>query len=217
MKGNESGLGDPVEDAVSIGALHLIENPRIIYKALISIGLGADRFNDVSDCSSLRAISEITSLGGFMGSISLEKDSESHEFYKECLEHIYRMQSFRSVLSGSILASIQGCYGNDFIPELMGNRVHPGGLFIWPLMSILWAFDVNIVARRSLIVNWIKDCRTSTDSNIIFNKKRSELYTKKRILDVEELPKHTDYSICHNYGMKPVDVKKDKNEDFDFS
>jgi hypothetical protein len=43
---------------------------------------------------------------------------------------------------------------NPYTPQLQ--------LFVWPLTSFLWAFDVNGVARRSLACDWIRDC-TSHD------------------------------------------------------
>ena len=75
MIGDEAGLGDPIEDCVSVTAARLLaEDPQCCVRdaVLISVGLGCDRFNDVSDAASLRAIAEITQLGGFLGSISLE-------------------------------------------------------------------------------------------------------------------------------------------------
>jgi hypothetical protein len=36
-------------------------------------------------------------------------------------------------------------------------------LFLWPLMAVFWGFDVDCVARRSLIAKWIVDCQTVSD------------------------------------------------------
>ena len=61
MAGDEEGLGDPIEDAVSVTAVASLD-PRIV-KILVSIGLGTDRYNHVSDAASLRAIAELTQVG----------------------------------------------------------------------------------------------------------------------------------------------------------
>ena len=66
-----------------------------------------------------------------------KKNSQGYEFYKKALERIYELQSFRSVLSGSILAACQGFYGSDVIPQVMGNRIKEGELFVWPVMAML--------------------------------------------------------------------------------
>jgi len=101
--GDESGLGDPVEDAVSVQTVASLTGMK--FKGLISIGLGSDRFNDVSDACSLRAIAELTQAGGFLGSVSLESTSTCFECYSKCVEHIYKIQTFRSVATAVILAS----------------------------------------------------------------------------------------------------------------
>lgn len=195
MKGDEAGLGDPVEDAVSVATVAGNTNENIIYKVLICIGMGTDRFNDVSDCSTLRAVAEITKLGGFLGSISLECGREPYNFYKLGLDHLYLKQSFRSVLAGSIVASGSGFFGSDRVPDLVHNRVSEGSLFLWPLMPILWAFDVNVVANRSSIVQWIKDCKTSHESNLKFEAERNEISGRGMVRQIEELPRHVDYSL----------------------
>ena len=77
------------------------------YGVYATVGLGADRYNHVSDAASLRAIAELTKMpGGFGGSISII--GPMLNFYRKCLAHIYRNQTFRSVLSGAIVASGEG-------------------------------------------------------------------------------------------------------------
>ena len=195
VRGNESGLGDPIEDAVSVAAVAGITDPRILFKALLCIGIGADRFNDVSDCSTLRNIAEITRLGGFLGAVSLEMGSAGYEFYKKCLEYIYTQQSFRSVLSGSILAAAQGHFGSEVVPELTGGRVQRGGLFVWPLMSMIWGFEPRVVADRSEIVWWIKECATAKECEEVFERNRMGMMGSGGVLEVEELPRHVDYCL----------------------
>ncbi len=172
MVGDEAGLGDPVEDAVSLAAVadlckagslggdaasketaacssHAPDHRRkLLLKALICVGLGADRFNDVSDASSLRAVAELTKVGGFLGAISLEPCSEALTCYRECIEHVYSRQEFRSVLTGCILAASSGAFGFDLPQELLrpSGRLSVGDAFVWPIMSVLWAFDIDAVA-----------------------------------------------------------------------
>lgn len=47
------------------------------------MGFGADRYNQVSDASSLRAVAELTQMGGFLGCIAIEKDFLGALCYKE--------------------------------------------------------------------------------------------------------------------------------------
>jgi hypothetical protein len=156
MKGDEYGLGDPIEDAVSVGAgasCHTLRN-----KFLISVGFGADAYNNVSNGASLRAVAELTQQGGFMGSMGIEKDSEGFDFYCKLVDRIYENQTFRSVLTSLIMESGNGSYG-FIVPAKSGGRVRKecGGAYCWPLMSTMLAFDVDVGANRSLVVEWITE------------------------------------------------------------
>lgn len=157
---------------------------------LISIGLGTDRFNHVSDAASLRAIAELTRMGGFLGAVSLEPEAPGSRFYRECLEHIYHRQGFRSVLAGTIASAIEGWFGREEVPPVLQQRVEPGQLFLWPLMAVLWGFDVEMVARRSLIAKWIRECRTVGDCYTALHAGRHDLSAGLR--EVENLPPHEE-------------------------
>jgi len=43
MAGDEKGLGDPIEDAVTVTTVAKLDNPRLKAKILIAIGVGCDR------------------------------------------------------------------------------------------------------------------------------------------------------------------------------
>src|SRR5262249_53701752 len=143
---------------VSVAAVASLSGLRA--KVLVVVGLGTDRFNHVSDAASLRAVAELTRAGGFLGAVSLEPSAPGSVFYRACLEHIYQRQRFRSVLAGTIGSAIQGWFGSDTVPPILEPRVQQGELFFWPLMAVLWGFDVEAVAQRSLIGSWIRDCRS---------------------------------------------------------
>lgn len=188
MVGDEEGLGDPIEDAVSVAAVASLLGLKA--KVLIVVGLGTDRFHQVSDAASLRAVFELTQAGGFLGAVSLEPSAIGSMFYRGCLEHIDQRQRFRSVLAGTIDSAIQGWFGQEDVPPVLEQRVQPGELFLWPLMAVLWGFDVEAVARRSLIGSWIRDCRSVLECYAELHSGRSALGTKLR--DVENLPKHEE-------------------------
>lgn len=188
MVGDEEGLGDPIEDAVSIAAVASLSGLKA--KMLIVVGLGTDRFNQVSDAASLRAVAELTRAGGFLGAVSLEPTAAGSVFYRDCLDHIYQRQKFRSVLAGTIDSAIQGWFGRDEVPPVLDQRVRPGELFFWPLMAVLWGFEVDAVARRSLIGGWISDCRTVPECYIELHRGRGALGSKLR--GVENIPRHEE-------------------------
>ena len=188
MVGDEEGLGDPIEDAVSVATVAAL--PGLKARVLVSVGLGTDRFNQVSDAASLRAIAELTKLGGFLGAVSLEPEAAGSRFYRDCLEHIYQRQGFRSVLAGSIASAMMGSFGIDEVPPGLQHRVRRGKLFLWPLMAMLWGFDVEVVARRSLIAKWIRDCPTVPECHAALQAGRLGLGSNLR--SVENLPRHEE-------------------------
>eukprot|EP01089_Gocevia_fonbrunei_P004007 TRINITY_DN1396_c0_g1_i1.p1 TRINITY_DN1396_c0_g1~~TRINITY_DN1396_c0_g1_i1.p1 ORF type:complete len:345 (+),score=60.30 TRINITY_DN1396_c0_g1_i1:166-1200(+) len=189
MAGDENGLGDPIEDCVSLTtAANLSE---IKTKILFDIGFGSDRFINVSDSASMRAISELKQLEGFLGSVSIEKDSVGGKFYSECIAWIYENQSFRSVLTGMVLASMEGKYGFDK-PSNVGGRVSSKGAFVWPLMSVLWAFDIEKVIERNLVSGWIKDCKTVQEMEAAFDRGRTKLQKHGMLRNIENFPRHED-------------------------
>ena len=94
-------------------------------KVLLSAGFGADRFNHVSDGASLRAVAELTALGGFLGVASLEPGTPAVETYATALEHFYARQTFGSVLAGATVSAERGWYGSEDVPPILGSACPP--------------------------------------------------------------------------------------------
>ncbi|KAL6077934.1 hypothetical protein QOT17_001977 [Balamuthia mandrillaris] len=180
MAGDEDGLGDPIEDCVSITAVATLDDPRLHQnnKMLLVVGLGAP----------MGAVAELTHKGGFLGSLSVEATSEGFQCYKDCVQHIYSRQSFRSVLTGCILAAAKGQYGHEVVPEGLEGRVRVGEAFVWPLMAMLWAFDVNKVPKRSMLSTWIEKCATVGECYGALGAERAKLEKEGHLRDVEHLP-----------------------------
>lgn len=118
MVGDESGLGDPIEDAVSVAACAKLGGSVRLH-LLIAVGFGCDRFNRVTDAASMRAVAELTAAGGYRGCISLEltgvpgEDSEQSGpmgFYKRCVQHIYA----RQVLFTCHIHAMDSPHGSSF-------------------------------------------------------------------------------------------------------
>eukprot|EP00697_Spironema_sp_BW2_P002187 gnl/Spiro4/12940_TR6860_c0_g1_i1.p1 gnl/Spiro4/12940_TR6860_c0_g1~~gnl/Spiro4/12940_TR6860_c0_g1_i1.p1 ORF type:complete len:366 (+),score=88.04 gnl/Spiro4/12940_TR6860_c0_g1_i1:35-1132(+) len=188
MAGDESGLGDPIEDAVTVSAVASVACERLQARVVLSAGFGSDRFNGVTDAASLRAVAEMSKLGGFLGSVSMEPQSRAVEFYRSCVEHIYRHQSFRSVLTGMVLSAAAGEYGH-VVPENSASRdTDPRTCYVWPLMACLFGFDARVLHRRSLTARWIAGARSVREMYERLDAGRRELEASKRLRPMEELP-----------------------------
>lgn len=135
MTGDEEGLGDPIEDAVSVAAVASLRGLRA--KVLI---FGRARNGPLQPRLGCRFASRCRGVDpggrlprgrqpGALGSGS--------GFYRDCGEHIYERQGFRSVLASTIASAIQGWFGRDAVPTVLEQRVRPGELFFSPLMAVL--------------------------------------------------------------------------------
>jgi len=157
MAGDEAGLGDPIENAVTVATLARLRKKNTCIKdtLVIAVRVGCDRYNGVSNGATLRAMAELRLLGGFRGSLARRPKA------------LHRLPtafgSFRSVVSNSIVESAKGAYGSGMVPAPLQGRVQPGQLFLWPLMSELYAFDPVVMASRSALCQAIADCCTVTE------------------------------------------------------
>jgi len=193
MKGDEYGLGDPVEDCVSMTTAAILMNEgKIKHSLLLSVGFGMDRFNNVSDSESLRAVAELTHMGGFLGSISIEKTSFGFQFYKNCIEYINNGQSFRSVMSHGIISATEGNFGFQVPPEIEKRVRDEKGVYLWPLISMIWAFNPQIMMERSLLSSWIKDCETAFECSLRVDEERAKLRIKGELREICNIPTHNE-------------------------
>jgi hypothetical protein len=67
-----------------------------------------------------------------------------------------------SIVNGSIVSAIEGRFGDCH----RNLRTKSSTLFINPLMSLLWAFDLAVVARRNLYLERLADTETSWDVHL---------------------------------------------------
>ena len=157
MRGDEAGLGTPVEDMASILAVHQLEIPR---KLLCCIGFGVDAFHGVCHAHFLEAVGEVTRAGGFLGMWSLTREMPEVALFKEAAEQVFRkMPNHPSIVSSSILSAVEGHFG-DYHST---HRTQNSRLFINALMTLMWCFQLDAVANRVLYRDAILQSRTKFD------------------------------------------------------
>jgi hypothetical protein len=144
MRGDEAGLGTPNEDATSIIAADMLNVPR---KMLVCLGFGVDAFHGVCHTHFLENVAELTSQNAFLGMWSLMQQMPEVELYRQAAAYVFeKMQGYPSIVSTSILAAIEGRFGDYHATE----RTRGSQLFINPLMSLYWCFQLAPVAERIL-------------------------------------------------------------------
>jgi hypothetical protein len=151
MRGDEYGLGTPVEDISSIAAVHALPIDR---KLLFCLGFGIDSFHNVSHMDVLENISMMTRDGGYLGAFSLLQGMQEVSHAQQATRYVLEKTPNReSIVCTSILAALEGRFGDYHATA----RTVGSELFINPLMTFYWAFHVSAVADRLLYLDRIRD------------------------------------------------------------
>lgn len=151
MRGDEPSMGTPMEDLCSLAAADMLKLP---HKFVVSLGFGVDVFHEVCHHYVLEAISDLTRHGEYLGALSLTPDMPEFQAMVEAVDFIcQRTPGKESIVMTSVVAAGLGSFGD----------VHPTGrtgdskLFLNPLMSMYFCFQLSGLARRCLVLDWLKD------------------------------------------------------------
>ncbi len=110
MRGDEAGLGTPIEDLSSVAAARSIDVSR---KALVCVGFGVDAFHGVCHAHFLERVADLTREGAFLGAISLQAGAPEVCRYREAFEYVgERMPHHVGIVSSSVLSAIHGDFGD---------------------------------------------------------------------------------------------------------
>lgn len=157
MRGDEAGLGTPAEDMCSISAAHSLQLP---VKLLVNLGFGIDTFHGVCHAHVLEAIADLSREGGFLGVFSLLASMPEAHVFSEVVDYVCgQMPGRESIVATSVAAALEGRFGNYHRTE----RTAGSELFINPLMSMYFAFELDAVARRCLYLDYLTDTWSQMD------------------------------------------------------
>lgn len=151
LRGDETGLGTPEEDVLSLLAGSSLE---IEQKLLLCLGFGVDTFHGVCHAQFLRAVAELTRTDDFYGSFSLLKSMPDVREYIEACAYVFQaMPKHISIVNSSIISALDGDYGDTHRTE----RTAGSELWINPFMPMYWLFGLDAVAQRILYADKILD------------------------------------------------------------
>eukprot|EP01124_Arcella_intermedia_P016894 TRINITY_DN23499_c0_g1_i1.p1 TRINITY_DN23499_c0_g1~~TRINITY_DN23499_c0_g1_i1.p1 ORF type:complete len:345 (+),score=62.84 TRINITY_DN23499_c0_g1_i1:59-1093(+) len=157
MFGDESGLGTPNEDMMSIASVNAVS---VRKKFLINLGFGIDSFHGVCHSHYLENLAKITQAGGFLGTFSLHPSMEEAKKFEE----IYvSCNPGNSIVCSSILSSLQGNFGN-YHSQYTKSRTGGSPLYISHLMSLYFTFDLNVVAKHILYLDHLLTTKTYSET-----------------------------------------------------
>jgi hypothetical protein len=170
MRGDESGLGTPVEDISSIAAVDALAG--VDQKIHVCLGFGIDHFHEVSHVDVLEAVSELIRAGAYLGAFSLTREMSEAARFREATQYVLdRTPSRASIVCTSILSALEGAFGNHHATERTGDSE----LFINPLMAIYWTFRLDAVARRILYLDRIRHIDSFVSAEMTIHRFRSGL------------------------------------------
>ncbi len=154
MRGDESGLGTPEEEAANLFAIAGLGAPQ---RLMVCLGFGIDHYHGVCHAHFLEAVAALSRAGAWLGSWPLLAGSEEERLWREAAEFTFAgMPQHPSIVTASLLSAVEGAYGDVHrIHRTRGSR-----LWINPLMTLYWAFDLEAVARRNLYLDRIAGTRT---------------------------------------------------------
>jgi hypothetical protein len=155
MRGDEAGLGTPVEDMSSLAATWRLD---LKSKVVACIGFGIDAYHGVCHAHFLENVAGLTRDGGFLGAFSLLPSMPECEAFLDAVAYARNRTPARpSIVNGSIAAAVKGEFGDVQFTE----RTRTSELFVNPLMALYFGFDLNAVAERSLYLSLIEDTQTA--------------------------------------------------------
>jgi hypothetical protein len=152
MRGDEAGLGTPVEDITSILAANALTH--IARRYLVCLGFGVDAFHGVCHAHFLENVAALARADAFLGAFSITRDMPEAKLFAEATEFVQaRTPGRESIVCASVLSAIDGQYGNHHRLA----RTRASTLWINPLMSFYWAFRLDAVATRILYADAIRE------------------------------------------------------------
>lgn len=174
MFGDEDGLGTPQEDICSMAAVYRSGTKQ---QFLLNVGFGVDHFHGVSHFRFLENVADIAKDDGYLGLFQLTKEMEEAKKYASAIQFANeKMKDMESIVSNSIVSALEGQYG-DYHRTL---RTKGSELWINPLMTIYWCFDLRAVIKKIKYYDWIKDVNTMGEFNGQLFKFRNELKSLRK-------------------------------------
>lgn len=160
LRGDEAGLGTPAEDMTSLAAVAAMNVPTRI---VACVGFGVDTFHGVCHANWLENVAALAADGAFLGASALLQRMPEVRLYIDAVSAAELATSRQpSIVNGSIVSAIEGRFGDYH----RNPRTQNSKLFISPLMSLLWAFDLEAVARRNLYLDRLSDTETGWDVHL---------------------------------------------------
>jgi hypothetical protein len=143
FRGDETDLGTPSMDTVSVFATHLCGAPIRTYA---SVGFGTEGAEgSVSHAQGLRRMAELVAKDAALGVGFIQRNSPSGLGFLDAVDFVFsRMQPVRrSIMVSALVAAVRGEFGRRVVHPKTVDRPP----WISPLTALVWYFDADAVAQ----------------------------------------------------------------------
>lgn len=154
MKGDETGLGTPGEDACTIAAVNKLKLDK---KFLLCIGFGVDAYHGICHAQYLENTAALIKKDSYLGCFAFNPKDEAVQQFIELVKYANEKNpDDKSIVANSIKDSFSGEFGNFHST----HRTRLSKLFINPLMGIYWIYELTAIAEMNLYLKYIEDTHT---------------------------------------------------------
>jgi hypothetical protein len=173
LRGDEAGLGTPVEDMTSLGAVAGLKVPT---RLVCCLGFGIDAYHGVNHVQVLENLAALDRAGAYLGALSIPGGSREAALYRDAVARAQAATPLRpSIVNGQIAAALRGDFGDaQFTPRTAGSA-----LFVNPLMAIYFTVDLAALARRSLYLDRLEDTVDARQVALRIDDFRYDVATRK--------------------------------------
>ncbi|GAA2301267.1 DUF1152 domain-containing protein [Streptomyces kunmingensis] len=152
LRGDEAGLGTPEEDLTSVAALAGLDG--VPTRLVASVGFGVDAYHGVNHVQVLENIAALERDGAYLGAFSIPRATREGALYLDAVAHAQQATPQRpSIVNGSIAAAVSGSFGDVRFTD----RTRGSELFVNPLMSLYFTFELPGLAARCLYLDRIEE------------------------------------------------------------
>lgn len=143
FRGDETDLGTPSMDAVSVFATHLCGAARRIYASTVFGTEGAE--GQVCHAQAIERMAELVQQDAALGVGFISRAAVAGKEFLAAVDFVFaRMPPIRrSIMLASLAAAVRGAYGYTVVHPKTEERPP----WLSPLTALVWYFDADAVAR----------------------------------------------------------------------
>ncbi len=126
------------------------------HRLVVSPGLGLDAYHGVNHVEALENIAALERAGASLGAFSVSRTTREGALHLDAVTHAQEHTPERpSIVNGSVAAAVRGEFGD----VRFTGRTRGSELFVNPLLSLYFAFDLPGLAARCRYLDRIEDTR----------------------------------------------------------